>query len=66
MTNWLPIDTAPKDGTEILASDYYTIEIVSWSVQQVWYGWFDREGRIMFPSWWRPLPEHPPLPEVKP
>ena len=69
MTEWLPIDTAPQDGTEILASDYDAIEIVSWKVRhglwQDWVHWFDRDGRIMFPSWWQPLPGHPPLPEVE-
>jgi hypothetical protein len=63
--SWLPIDTAPQDGTEILASDYYAIEIVAWSVRQGWQGWSDREGRFMFASWWQPLPEHPPLPEAQ-
>jgi len=65
MTEWLPIDTAPRDGTEILASDYDAIEIVAWGERQAWQGWSDREGRIMFPSWWQPLPDHPPLPEVE-
>ena len=69
MTDWLPIDTAPRDGTEILASDYDAIEIVSWDEQwdeqDAWWGWFTRDGQIMFPSWWQPLPDHPPLPEVK-
>lgn len=62
MTAWLPIDTAPRDGTEILASDYDAIEIVSWGERQAWQGWSDREGRMMLPSWWQPLPEQP-LPE---
>ena len=66
MYNWLPIDTAPRDGTEILASDYDAIEIVSWGLLgewQDWEGWSDREGAIISPAWWQPLPEHPPLPE---
>lgn len=68
MTEWQPIETAPRDGTEILASDYDVIEIVSWGISQGewqdWMHWSDREGGIMFPSWWQPLPEHPPLPEA--
>ena len=68
MGEWQPIETAPQDGTEILAfaySDYDAIEIVSWGERQAWQGWSDREGRIMFPSWWQPLPDHPPLPEAQ-
>ncbi len=63
--SWLPIDTAPRDGTEILASDYDAIEIVSWGERQARQGWSDREGCVMFPSWWQPLPDHPPLPEAQ-
>jgi hypothetical protein len=62
---WQPIDTAPQDGSEILASDYDAIKIVSWS----WYawengsGWIDRNGQRLFPAWWQPLPDHPPIPQ---
>ena len=65
MTEWQPIETAPQDGTEILASDYDAIEIVSWDEQDAWWGWFTRDGQSMFASCWHPLPEHPPLPEVE-
>lgn len=65
MSEWLPIDTAPQDGTEILASDYDAIEIVSWDQQDAWWDWFTRDGQSMFPSWWQPLPDHPPLPEAQ-
>jgi hypothetical protein len=59
---WQPIDSAPKDGTEILASDYDVIEIVSWTVYSGGADWWSRWGDVMFPAWWQPLPEHPPLP----
>lgn len=65
LAGWLPINTAPRDETEILASDYDAIEIVYWVEGWVRPGWSDREGRQMFPSWWQPLPEHPSLPEVE-
>lgn len=61
--SWQPIDTAPRDGTEILASDYDAIDFVSygeWS--RGVFGWTNREMEPMFPAWWQPLPEHPPLP----
>lgn len=66
---WQPIDTAPKDGTEILASDYDAIEIVSWVAPRFDVGitgeWTNREGEAMYPAWWQPLPDHPPLPAVE-
>lgn len=62
---WQPIDTAPKDETEILASDYDAIEIVSWIAPRFDVGitgeWINREGEAMYPAWWQPLPDHPPL-----
>jgi len=64
MSEWLPIITAPQDGTEILVICCGAIEIVSWGERQSWYGFFDRQGRMMIPSRWQPLPEHPQLPEV--
>ena len=70
ISGWLPIDTAPRDGTEILASDYDAIEIVGWykgsSELHIPGEWVNREGAAIYPSWWQPLPEHPPLPEDQP
>ena len=63
--SWQPIDTAPKDGTEILASDYDAIEIVSWVEPRfnlIPGNWVGRDGCVMLPGWWQPLPDHPPLP----
>ena len=62
---WQSIDTAPRDGTEILASDYGAIEIVSWEyLPEEWFGWVNREKQFMFPAWWQPLPDHPNLPKL--
>jgi hypothetical protein len=61
-SRWHPIFAAPRDGTEILASNYDAIEIVSWSDLLFPAGWHNREGQIMFPAWWQPLPDHPLLP----
>lgn len=60
---WQPIDTAPHDGSEILASDYDAIEIVSWDAWETGSGWTDRNGQPLFPAWWQPLPDHPPIPQ---
>ena len=59
---WQPIDTAPKDGTEILISDYDAIEIVHWVAPQfnlILGVWVNRDNHVMFPCWWQPLPDHP-------
>ena len=59
---WLPISTAPKDGTEILASDFDAIDVVSWeNPPEEPPGWIDRYDQYMHPSWWKPLGDHPPL-----
>ena len=63
---WQPINTAPKDGTEILASDYDAIEIVSWKIYEAGSDWESRWGEVMFPAWWQPLPDHPPFPDKEP
>lgn len=66
VSGWQPINTAPKDGTEILASDYDAIEIASWVAPRFDVGitgeWTNREGEAIYPAWWQPLADHPPLP----
>jgi len=64
MAEWQPINTAPRDGTRILASDYNVVTIVTWN-NFGWRGWINGKGWSMSPVWWQPLPEHPPLPEVE-
>ena len=64
--SWQPMNTAPRDGTEILASDYDAIEIVSWVGPRfdvrITGEWTNREGEAMYPAWWQPLPDHLSLP----
>jgi hypothetical protein len=60
---WQPIDTAPKDGTEILAlcrapardGDYY--EAVRYLTDAPC--WVTREGWMRHPTHWMPLPAGP-------
>jgi len=58
--NWQPIDTAPLDGTEILATDCDCIEIIHSERRR---HWENRDGEFFFPCFWQLLPNVPDLPE---
>lgn len=63
MSEWKPIETAPKDGTEIVALVSGVPYIVSWTTHgkqhaEPW--WRDREGYgLTEPTHWMPLPDPP-------
>nr|WP_303705475.1 hypothetical protein [Brevundimonas naejangsanensis] len=58
---WRPIETAPRDGTEIIAM------IARKRIRLAWYfkpssrteGWLDENGRSINPTHWLPLPPAP-------
>ena len=54
---WQPMETAPTDGTLILAHDYDTIACVSWDGVE----W--DANVIFFPAGWQYLPEIPEVPQ---
>lgn len=66
---WQPIETAPKDGTEILALGIYDN---IWDYSVIWYNkysfdpqncWSDCSGRNSsdkYYKYWQPLPKPPP------
>lgn len=67
---WQPIESAPKDGTRILAAGMQSgpsIEIVSYgragpynrSTKKFAEGWYCIPGHLLAPSHWRPLPSAP-------
>ena len=64
--NWQPIETAPKDGTNILAREGDIIALVWWEdVTQEWrdYGDMGAAGMTVFePTHWMHLP---PLPNAQ-
>lgn len=59
---WQPIETAPKDGTPVLAWDEGAVCIVTWvsgdSIDPD--GWYDVRRLDPAPTHWQPLPA-PPL-----
>lgn len=66
MNNWQPIETAPKDGTEVLVwtPDMYCPAIAHWHAQRkIWVA----EGFLEMyalkgadtPTHWQPLPDAP-------
>ena len=56
MSDWQKIETAPKDGTEVLACEGSWVFIVGCDR----YGWVDNAaGEERSPTHWMPLPEPP-------
>ncbi|WP_392352975.1 hypothetical protein V8F63_09505 [Brevundimonas sp. LF-1] len=61
MVEWRPIETAPRDGTEVIAM------IARKRIRLAWYfkpssrteGWLDENGRSIKPTHWLPLPPEP-------
>ena len=68
---WRTIDSAPKDGTDVLLcvwqeDGYGEIDVGSWGFieKSDWYGsdvigWLSNYGRIEEPTHWMPLPSSP-------
>jgi hypothetical protein len=58
---WLPIETAPRDGTRFLASDGRVVRLVRWADEHDRLPIGDEPGGVWpsLPHWWQPLP---PLP----
>jgi hypothetical protein len=58
-SRWQSIDSAPDDGTEILATDYDSIDIINSSGRH----WENRDGNFFYPCLWQPLPDVTDLPD---
>ena len=70
MTDWKPIETAPRDGTQILVEDLSVACIVAWwSSMHSAFVWIhpdlcQSEGTAYLnPTHWMPLPPPPERPE---
>ena len=60
MNGWQPIETAPKDGTEVLAcrAGQKWVQILNWQVDFGGHdGWFSSNGRPYYPTHWMLRPE---------
>lgn len=53
---WLPIETAPKDGTNVLVVEDGNVLVASYING---YGWDIYPGQLINPTHWQPLPQVP-------
>lgn len=65
MSEWQPIETAPKDGTPIIGAIRGSVAYVCWFQEDAWVFW-ESDGRpnlpvrmAFSPTHWMPLPEPP-------
>ena len=61
MSGWMPISTAPKDGTWILTWDGYAPDVLRWIENTLGKNpsWRDIEYFQRKPTHWQPLPAPP-------
>lgn len=67
---WQPIETAPRDGSQLLLAsidDMDDSKEFVWGVRQGFYEpgiadrrWYDIDGGEIEPQFWMPLPPRPP------
>ena len=59
MSEWQPIETAPKDGSHFLGAEFWDNK---WWYEEIWYShtWKFGGGNFLTkPSHWMPLPKPP-------
>lgn len=64
MSGWQPIDTAPKDGSEIIGHDGDYVQIIHWETDpdELWNGrphWCDRDAEPFYAMHWLAISEPP-------
>jgi hypothetical protein len=75
MNDWRPIETAPKDGTVILIWEISAVTnltvphvcMARWQKHRLYkaggyWNSFASQSQVATPTWWMPLPAHPPDP----
>lgn len=65
---WQPIETAPRDGTQVLATWGYTwevnrphVEVCETGEEGIWFYSYDGHSPQVPPTHWMPLPEPPTM-----
>lgn len=69
-TGWQPIETAPRDGTNVLLWNGYHMEVASWGYTNPWkhredwcvgqcFGDYNSYSTADEPTHWHPLPAEP-------
>jgi hypothetical protein len=56
---WQPIDTAPRDGKQIVLSDGRNVGFGHWYRLQARFVWDAQIGARKYPTYWQPLPAAP-------
>ena len=61
MGEWMPIESAPKDGTEIIVLSGAKGVSLGWffKASSRTQCWLDQKGRCIDPNFWMPLPPPP-------
>lgn len=60
MSDWKTIETAPRDGTDVLLWDGQAVELGHWLDWDDGTGdWVDREFLPLRPTYWMNLPDPP-------
>jgi hypothetical protein len=58
MSEWQPIETAPRDGTEVIGYTTYSVFNIEFVSFKRGY-WQDRMSHHFDPDFWMPLPPQP-------
>ena len=65
VSEWQPIETAPKDGRAVLVLDTGAILISQWVDDEDGIGWWDNGLMEPPPTHWMPLPDPPKPPTTE-